>query len=322
MSEPIIVVEGVHKVFGEHRALDGVSLSVQRGAIVALLGPNGAGKTTMVSVLSTLLAPSSGRAIVGGFDVVEQPEQVRRIISLTGQFAAVDQELTGRENLTIFGRLLGLGRSGATARCDELLERFELADAAGTLVRNYSGGMRRRLDLAVSLLVDPQVLFLDEPTTGLDPRSRRNLWSEVERLRDQGITVLLTTQYLEEADLLADRIVVIDHGRVIAEGTPTELKARVGGTRCHIVPADPNALGATSDLLSDLSPYVDEAEGAVSLPAPDGPATLTECVRRLDGAGVELADIALRSPSLDDVFLVLTGQTASGDAEAGEGQPR
>lgn len=308
MSEPIIVVEGVHKVFGEHRALDGVSLSVQRGAIVALLGPNGAGKTTMVSVLSTLLAPSSGRAIVGGFDVVEQPEQVRRIISLTGQFAAVDQELTGRENLTIFGRLLGLGRSGATARCDELLERFELADAAGTLVRNYSGGMRRRLDLAVSLLVDPQVLFLDEPTTGLDPRSRRNLWSEVERLRDQGITVLLTTQYLEEADLLADRIVVIDRGTVVAEGTPAQLKQRVGATFCEVVPVRAADVPAVAHVLRRFAPaaVVEVAADRVTIPAPHGAGTLAQVATAVAAHGVAVSDIALRRPSLDEVFLALT----------------
>jgi ABC-2 type transport system ATP-binding protein len=307
----MVEVEGLGRSYGDTVALDGIDLQVAEGEVLALLGPNGAGKTTTVEILATLRAPDRGRARVAGHDVVAEAEAVRRSIALTGQFAAVDEELTGEENLVVFGRLLGLARQEATARGADLLARFDLVDAAATRVRDYSGGMRRRLDLAASLVVAPRVLFLDEPTTGLDPRSRRNLWSEVKGLRDQGITVLLTTQYLEEADVLADRIVVIDRGRVVAEGTPDQLKQDAGGTRCEVTPMDPVSLDAAVAALADLGPVVDAEAGTVALPAADGVAVLTAAVRRLDDAGVEVADISLRTPSLDDVFLALTGDGAS-----------
>ncbi|AYA27334.1 MULTISPECIES: ATP-binding cassette domain-containing protein [Rhodococcus] len=311
-----VLVEDVHKSFGDVHALDGISFSAPPGRVLAILGPNGAGKTTMVKVLSTLLRPTSGRAVVAGHDVVADAAAVRRSIMMTGQFAALDDTLTGRENLILFGRLMGLDKKSATRRADELLREFDLVDAGRRPVKGYSGGMRRRVDIACGLVVRPKVVFLDEPTTGLDPRSRQGVWSLVAALKEQGITVLLTTQYLEEADVLSDNIIVIDKGTVIAEGTANQLKSSAGGTHCEIVPVDPRAIPEILHVLDGLLPQ-DVLVGTVpdtdrvSVPAPDGAATLTEVLRRIEPLGIELADIGLRRPSLDDVFLRLTGHSAS-----------
>ncbi|MEO1064358.1 MAG: ATP-binding cassette domain-containing protein [Actinomycetota bacterium] len=301
-----IEVEGVVKRFGDHAALDGVSFGVDTGEVVGLLGPNGAGKTTAINILSTLLRPDAGTARVAGHDVVADPDAVRRSISLTGQFAALDEVLTGFENLVLFGRLRELPRDAARSRAGELLDRFSLADAGDQPVSTYSGGMRRRLDLAASLVVPTPVLFLDEPTTGLDPRSRSELWGVVRELRDAGLTVVLTTQYLEEADQLAERIVVIDLGEVVAEGTPDELKQRAGGQACVVAPVDASRLDEVAQRLSDLGEVVVDHElGTATLPD-TGPALLTEVLRRLGDAGIEVADVSLRRPTLDEVFLQLT----------------
>ncbi|MEM8902926.1 MAG: ATP-binding cassette domain-containing protein [Actinomycetota bacterium] len=301
-----IEVEGVVKRFGDHAALDGVTFHVEAGEVVGLLGPNGAGKTTAVNVLATLLRPDAGIARVAGYDVVADPDAVRRSISLTGQFASLDDVLTGFENLVLFGRLRELSRSDARAKAGELLERFSLADAGDRPVSTYSGGMRRRLDLAASLVVPTPVLFLDEPTTGLDPRSRAELWGVVRELRDGGLTVVLTTQYLEEADQLAERIVVLDRGSVVAEGTPNELKSRAGGQACVVAPVDAQRLDEVAALLADLGEVgLDRELGTATLPD-TGPALLTEVLRRLGEAGIEVADISLRRPTLDEVFLQLT----------------
>jgi len=315
-----VVVEDVHKSFGDVHALEGISFSAAVGRVLAILGPNGAGKTTLVKVLSTLLRPTSGRAVVAGHDVVTDAAAVRRSIMMTGQFAALDDTLTGRENLVLFGRLMGLDNASAKQRADDLLRQFDLVEAARRPVKGYSGGMRRRVDIACGLVVRPQVVFLDEPTTGLDPRSRQGVWALVSALKDQGITVLLTTQYLEEADVLSDNIIVIDKGTVIAEGTANQLKASAGGSFCEIVPVEPRAIPAIAQALGDLVPTtmhtVLSADGGddadrISIPAPGGAATLTEALRRLEPLGVELADIGLRRPSLDEVFLRLTGHTAT-----------
>ncbi|NMN96342.1 ATP-binding cassette domain-containing protein [Antrihabitans stalactiti] len=311
-----VLVEDVHKSFGEITALSGISFTAERGKVLGVLGPNGAGKTTMVKILSTLLRPTSGRAIVAGHDVVKDAPAVRRSIMMTGQYAALDENLSGRENLELFGRLMGLSKRSARARADELLEAFDLVEAGRRSVRSYSGGMRRRVDLACGLVVRPEVVFLDEPTTGLDPRSRQGVWSLVTALKEQGITVLLTTQYLEEADHLSDHIIVIDKGTVIAEGTADNLKAMTGGAYCEIVPLDPGLLDTVVAALGELVPpssrHDDSARvDRLSIPAPAGAATLAEALRRLDAAGIELADIALRRPSLDDVFLSITGHAGS-----------
>jgi oleandomycin transport system ATP-binding protein len=307
-----IQADGLARSFGATRALDGIDLAAPAGTVLGLLGPNGSGKTTTVRILATLLAPGAGRASVAGFDVVEQAARVRTVIGLTGQYAAVDAALTGRENLLLVGRLLDLGRADARRRAAELLERFDLTEAANRPVKTYSGGMRRRLDLALSIVGRPQVLFLDEPTTGLDPRSRIELWSIIKELVADGATVLLTTQYLEEADRLADTITVLDHGRVIARGTSEELKRQTGGQVLELRPADPAHLGAAADALASLAggrPAVDPDTGRVGVSV-DEAALVAAAVRRLDDAGVAIADLALRGPSLDDVFLSLTGRRA------------
>ena len=306
-----VVVEGITKSFGDVEALRGISFEVERGSILGILGPNGAGKTTTVDVLSTLLTPDSGRATVAGFDVVADAAQVRGLIMMTGQYAAIDPTLTGRENLMFFGRMMGLGRRTAKLRADDLLERFELTEAGVRTVDGYSGGMRRRLDIACGLVVEPLVVFLDEPTTGLDPRSRQGLWSLIGSLKDLGITTLLTTQYLEEADVLSDNIIVIDKGRVIAEGTSYSLKAEIGDRYCEIVPVDPGAIPAIIELLGDLLPPSYEfdpstAAGTLSIPAESGVDLMAEVIARTRHAGIRLADIGLRKPSLDDVFMTLT----------------
>ena len=311
-----VLVEDVHKSFGDVHALDGISFSAPPGRVLGILGPNGAGKTTMVKVLSTLLQPTSGRAVVAGHDVVAEAAAVRRSIMMTGQFAALDDTLTGRENLVLFGRLMGLDKRSATRRADALLREFDLVDAGRRPVKGYSGGMRRRVDIACGLVVRPRVVFLDEPTTGLDPRSRQGVWSLVSSLKEQGITVLLTTQYLEEADVLSDNIIVIDKGTVIAEGTANQLKSSAGGTRCEIVPVDPRAVPEIVQALGRLVPeglrdgLAPDAD-RVSIPAPDGAATLTEVLHRIEPLDIDLADIGLRRPSLDDVFLRITGHSAS-----------
>jgi daunorubicin resistance ABC transporter ATP-binding subunit len=310
MSEqPAIVVEGVGKRFGATTALDGVDLRVPAGGVLGLLGPNGAGKTTLVRILATLLRPDTGRATVAGLDVVRQAAAVRRLIGVSGQYAAVDGYLTARENLRMIGRLAGLSRAAAARRAGELLERFDLAGVADRLVRTYSGGMRRRLDVAASLVARPAVLFLDEPTTGLDPRGRMGLWALLGALAAQGTTLLLTTQYLEEADRLAGTIVVLDHGRVIAAGTPAELKARLGGDRLELraLPGDdPARLAAALAGLGSGVPHVDRETARVIVPVADGPGVLVELAGRLAANHLRLADLAVRRPTLDDVFLTLT----------------
>ncbi|WP_415974026.1 ATP-binding cassette domain-containing protein [Rhodococcus sp. 077-4] len=307
-------VEDVYKSFGDVHALRGISFSAERGTVLGILGPNGAGKTTTVKVLSTLIAPDSGKAFVAGHDVAADAPAVRRSIMMTGQYAALDDTLSGRENIELFGRLMGLDKKAAKARAKALLDEFDLSDTGKRPVRGYSGGMRRRIDIACGLVVRPEVVFLDEPTTGLDPRSRQGVWSLVEALKAQGITVLLTTQYLEEADVLSDNIIVIDKGTVIAEGTSDQLKAMTGGSYCEVVPLDPGQLRAAAEALGDMVPAAVHAEitaasDRLSVPAPDGAATLSEILRRIDAVGIVLADIALRRPSLDDVFLTLTGHS-------------
>ncbi len=309
----VIEAEGLSKRYGSVTALDGLDLAVPAGTVLGLLGPNGAGKTTAVRVLTTLLRPDAGRATVAGLDVIEQPEEVRRRIGLSGQYAAVDETLTGYENLEMIGRLYRLGRRRARERAWELLERFALADAAGRAVKTYSGGMRRRLDLAGSLVAEPAVLFLDEPTTGLDPRSRVTMWEVIRELVGHGTTLLLTTQYLEEADRLADEIVVIDHGRAIARGDADALKAEVGGERIELIVRDADRVGdaqAVLDRVAVAPVVVDEQGSGLTAPVQGGPDALMQVLRELDAAGVELLDVGLRRPTLDDVFLALTGQPA------------
>ncbi len=313
-GEPAAIYgEGLRKHYGKVRALDGVDIAVRYGTVLGLLGPNGAGKTTLVRILTTLLLPDAGRGQVAGYDVVRDASKLRQVIGLAGQYAAVDENLTGRENLEMVGRLYHLGKAEARRRADALLERFGLTDAASRQARTYSGGMRRRLDLAASLVARPQVLFLDEPTTGLDPRSRIGMWETINGLVQEGTTVLLTTQYLEEADYLADRITMIDGGRVIAEGTAQELKARTGGGILELRVADRARAAAAAEAIAGLgsgAPQVARETGQVTLPLPNGTAMLADVVRRLDAAGVAILDIAVRQPTLDDVFLALTGRTA------------
>lgn len=308
---PAIVVEDVYKSFGEVRALSGIDFVVERGKVLGLLGPNGAGKTTAVKILTTLLHPDRGRALVEGRDVSRSPAAVRDVIGLAGQAAAIQEELTGRENLDIMGRLYHLDRATRRARSNELLERFDIAEAADRPAKGYSGGMQRRLDLALSLVALPRVLFLDEPTTGLDPRSRLEMWSVIRELVSSGTTLLLTTQYLEEADELADDIVVVDHGKVIAAGTPSELKNRIGGDILELTVIDRVRLNEAATAvrpLSDTEPVLDQESGRLSLAVgSDGSKAIVETVRRLDAITVQTEGLGIRRPSLDDVFLSLTG---------------
>ncbi|MFF8830581.1 ATP-binding cassette domain-containing protein [Streptomyces sp. NPDC015131] len=312
-----IQAEGLAKRFKETRALDGVDLAARTGTVLGLLGPNGAGKTTAVRIFATLLEPDAGRAVVAGHDVVREAGLVRSMVGLTGQYAAVDENLTGTENLLLIGRLLGIPRREARARAAELLEHFGLTDAAGRAVKTYSGGMRRRLDLAASLVGRPRILFLDEPTTGLDPRSRGELWDMLRGLVAEGVTALLTTQYLNEADMLADNIVVIDKGRVIAEGTPDELKSQVGGQVLQVRPVRPHDLAGADALVAEAAGRATQIEGDVITVPVNDPELMPTVVRRLDGAGIAVGELTLRRSSLDEVFLALTGHRA----EDGDGGP-
>ncbi|MEV8309379.1 ATP-binding cassette domain-containing protein [Streptomyces flavidovirens] len=316
-----IHAEGLVKTFGDVKALDGVDLDVPEGTVLGLLGPNGAGKTTAVRVLTTLLQPDSGKAVVAGIDVLKHPNEVRRSIGLSGQFAAVDEYLTGRENLQMVGRLYQMSAKGAKARADELLERFNLADAADRTAKTYSGGMRRRLDLAAALVVSPPVMFMDEPTTGLDPRNRQQLWEVIQELVSGGTTLLLTTQYLEEADHLAHDICVIDHGRVIARGSSDQLKAQTGGERIEVVVHDPEYLTAADEVLRAFGKGASKTERhtrKITVPVTGGAKLLAEVIRELDIRGVEIDDIGLRRPTLDDVFISLTGHAAEAAEEEAE----
>ncbi|MGH4023517.1 MAG: ATP-binding cassette domain-containing protein [Pseudonocardiaceae bacterium] len=316
-----IWAEGLVKRFGVTTALGGVNLAVRTGTVLGLLGPNGAGKTTAVRVLATLLRPDAGHATVGGYDVVRDAHQVRQLIGLTGPYASVDENLTGMENLQLIGRLLGMPRRVSKQRARELLARFGLTDAAGRAAKTYSGGMRRRLDLAASLVGRPQLLYLDEPTTGLDPRSRLDLWALVRDLVADGVTVLLTTQYLEEADELADEIAVIDNGRVIATGTPDELKARTGGQSLAVRPANLADLPVVISVVGELAGVTPDVDGQLVTAPVTEPAVLPAAVRRLDDVGVVITELTLRNSSLNEVFLSLTGHPAeqTTKTEASEG---
>ena len=313
-----IKASGLAKAYGDVVALNGIDIEVEQGTVLGLLGPNGSGKTTTVRILATLLQADSGTASVGGFDVATQPDEVRSVIGLTGQYAAVDEYLTGRENLELFGRLFHLSKFDAAKRAAELLDRFDLSDAADRGIKGYSGGMRRRLDLAASLIGRPNVLFLDEPTTGLDPRSRQGMWEVIEDLISEGTTVLLTTQYLEEADQLANRIVVLDHGNVIAKGTSNELKSQVGGDRIEIVVESVGDVANAAALIQEFgsAPAITEdLTKTILLPVAGGSTAIVNIVRKLDENKIAIADIALRRPTLDDVFLSLTGHVTENTEE-------
>ena len=315
--EYVLEAEGLTKSFGKTQALAGVDLAARAGTVLGVLGPNGAGKTTAVRILATLLRADSGRATVAGFDVATQPHRVRQSIGLTGQYASVDEDLTGTQNLVLIGRLLNLSTSDARARAAELLEWFDLSDAAGRTTKTFSGGMRRRLDLAASLVGRPSVIFLDEPTTGLDPAKREDMWEVVRRLVTEGSTVLLTTQYLEEADALADEISVIDHGRVIAHDTPDGLKRVIGGQRIEVRPTDPARLDEVNSILARLAGAAPVVSGRnrLSVPVP-GEELLPPVVSALSGAGIAVTELSLHLPSLDEVFMTLTGRTASAEESA------
>ena len=317
VTELAIETKGLVKVFGENRAVDGVDLKIEPGMVFGLLGPNGAGKTTTIRMLATLLRPDDGSATVLGHDVVREADQVRSRVSMTGQYASVDEDLTGTENLVMLARLLGFDKQGARDRSAELLEAFGLSDAADRQIKNYSGGMRRRIDIAASIVVAPDLIFLDEPTTGLDPRSRNQVWNVVRALVADGTTVLLTTQYLDEADQLADRIAVIDHGKVIAEGSSSELKASVGAGALHVRVAEPEqAEQAEQMLVAALGDEVSRESDGVSLSArADDPSLVASLLTQLNDSGVEVTEFSLGQPSLDEVFLALTGHPAEDDAE-------
>ena len=322
-AQDAIIIEGISKHFGKIQALDNISLNVGEGIVFALLGPNGSGKTTLIRILTTLLVPTGGTALVGGFDIRKDAASIRPIIGLAGQYPAVDEDLTGKENLEMIGQLYHLGNNKSRTRAGELLITFDLADAGNRRVKTYSGGMRRRLDLAATLVAEPKILFLDEPTTGLDPRSRFGLWDVIGKLTKDCHTVFLTTQYLEEADRLADKIAIMDNGHIIRVGTPAELKGCCGGeTRVKLKLADPNQTKQALDLLLELGKdqMNSNAEtGDISLPADGGTAILSDVVRRLDAGGIQLAELALTQPTLDDVFLAITGHAAenvaAGDAK-------
>jgi ABC-2 type transport system ATP-binding protein len=321
----LIHAQGLVKIYrsrkSEVRALDGVDLAVPEGTVLGLLGPNGAGKTTAVRILATLLKPDGGHATIAGHDVVREPEAVRTLIGLSGQYAAVDENLTGSENLWLFGRLYRLSSPEAHRRADELLRDFDLVDAKDRVVKTYSGGMRRRLDLASALIARPRLLILDEPTTGLDPRSRLGMWDVIRNLVREGVTLLLTTQYLEEADELADTIAVVDHGRIIARGTADELKSQVGGERIEVVVRERAQIQTARDVLARDAggdTTLDEHTRKLTVPAHGGAQTLVQVVRDFDEAGIPIDDIALRRPTLDDVFLALTGHVST-DETAGPG---
>jgi ABC-2 type transport system ATP-binding protein len=322
-GQPAVRAEGLVKTFGATRALDGVDLEISAGKVLGLLGPNGAGKTTTVRILTTLLRPDSGRAWVAGHDVLADPEAVRRNMGLSGQYAAVDESLTGFENLFMVGRFYGFSRADARARATELLGDFQLREAADRPAKTYSGGMRRRLDLAGALVARPAVVILDEPTTGLDPRGRLDTWEVIGNLVSDGATVLLTTQYLEEADQLADTIAVIDRGKLIAEGTADQLKAQTGGERLELVVSDPAELAVARPVLADVGadePQVDEQGRKISVLVDTGPKALIEALRRLDLDGVNVLDVGLHRPTLDDVFLSLTGHAAEVEPEPKKGR--
>ena len=308
-----VIAEELVKTYdkGKVRALDNLNLDVEEGTVLGVLGPNGAGKTTTVRILSTLLRPDSGRAMVAGIDVIKNPDKVRELIGLSGQYAAVDEILTGYDNLVMFGQLYHLGKKNAVLRANELLEQFSLTEAAKRPIKTYSGGMRRRLDLAASLIVKPKVLFLDEPTTGLDPRGRQEMWGVIQELVKGGVTLLLTTQYLEEADQLADEIAVIDTGKVIARGTSDALKKQVGGERLEVV-VEAQHIAKTMEIVqavSGITPSLDDGLRQISAPVSTGSAALFEVLKALDSAGIHALDVGLKRPSLDDVFLSLTGHT-------------
>ncbi|MFC7305247.1 ATP-binding cassette domain-containing protein [Streptomyces monticola] len=318
-----IYAEGLVKHFGDVKALDGVDIDVPEGTVLGLLGPNGAGKTTAVRCLTTLLTPDSGKAVVAGIDVLKHPNEVRRSIGLSGQFAAVDEYLTGRENLQMVGQLYQMSAKAAKQRAGELLEQFNLADAADRPSKTYSGGMRRRLDLAAALVVRPPVMFMDEPTTGLDPRNRQGLWEVIKDLVDGGTTLLLTTQYLEEADHLAHDICVVDHGRVIARGTSDQLKAQTGGERVEVVVHDRDRIATAEEILRGFAKggggtKVEEHTRKLTVPVAGGAKLLAEVIRELDARGIEIDDIGLRRPTLDDVFISLTGHAAEAEDATGD----
>jgi ABC-2 type transport system ATP-binding protein len=317
MSEYAVEALNIVRTFGDLRALDDVTLRVPTGQVFGLLGPNGSGKTTMVRILSTILSPTSGRATVAGFDVVKQPNQVRHHIGLAGQNATVDENLTGFENLRMVGLLNHLNKAYVIAKAHQLLEDFGLSDAAHRTTKTYSGGMRRRLDLAAALVAEPPILFLDEPTTGLDPQSRQDLWAIIERLVEGGTTVLLTTQYLEEADRLAKQLVVLDHGKIIAEGTAAQLKAQMGTTILSLSFSSTNDALRAQPIVADLSNTPGNLDGSVlEMTVNNGPAVTADALRRIDAAGISLSGLALREPSLDDVFINLTGHKAEDEVDA------